>query len=152
PLRRRRWRVGLLHLAKESAETMSPEATVIDAVRVMSQRRVGAIALTEGRRCVGMFTERDLVWRVVNRERDPHKTLLRDVMTSPVFSVRDDTSVGEAAALMRQHTIRHLAVVDWNGEYQGTVALRYLLYAMMDDLEAKVGDLEGYLMADSPGG
>jgi CBS domain-containing protein len=144
--------VGLLHLAKESSETMSPEATVMDAVRLMSERRVGAVALTEGSRCVGMFTERDLVWRVVYRGKDAETTLLREVMTSPVLSVSDSTSVGEAAALMREHHIRHLAVVDPRGDFLGTVALRYLLYAMMDDLEAKVGDLEGYLMADAPGG
>jgi CBS domain-containing protein len=74
------------------------------------------------------------------------------VMTSPVVTVTDHTSIAHAADIMREHGFRHLAIVDRRGDLEGVVALRHLLYALMDELEAKVGDLEGYLMADGPGG
>ncbi len=143
--------MGLLQHG-EATPLMAPEASVIEAVRLMTDRNVGSIAVVEGRRCVGIFTERDLMRRVVFAGRRPETTALRDVMSRPVVSVADDMSVAKAAALMRQHHIRHLAVVDAGGELLGVVALRYLLYAMLDDLDAKANELEGYLMADAPGG
>jgi CBS domain-containing protein len=143
--------MGLLKLATETAE-VGPDALVLDAVRIMTERLVGALAVTEGRRCIGIFTERDLVRRVVNLQKDPATTRVRDVMTSPVVTVTDRTSIAQAAEIMRQQNFRHLAIVDVRGDFAGMLALRYLLYALMDELEAKVGDLEGYLMADGPGG
>jgi CBS domain-containing protein len=143
--------MGLLKLATETAE-VAPDALVIDAVRVMTEKRVGSLAVTEGKRCIGIFTERDLVRRVVFPGKDPVTTLVRDVMTSPVVSVSDRTSIAQAAETMREHKFRHLVIVAKNGDFEGVIALRYLLYALMDELEAKVGDLEGYLMADGPGG
>jgi CBS domain-containing protein len=75
-----------------------------------------------------------------------------DVMSSPVISVALDTSVADAATIMRSHHIRHLAVLDADGKVTGILALRYVLYDMLDDLERNVGDLFGFIMADSPGG
>jgi CBS domain-containing protein len=143
--------MGLLKLATETAE-IAPDVLVIDAVRLMFERRVGALAVTEGRRAVGIFTERDLLRRVIHAGKDPATTHVRDVMTSPVVSVSDHTSIAHAADIMRENNFRHLAIVDRRGQLEGIVALRYLLYALMDELEKKVGDLEGYLMADGPGG
>jgi CBS domain-containing protein len=143
--------MGLLALADQTPE-MPPETWVAEAVRLMAERNVGSVAITVGEKCVGMFTERDLMRRVVNLGRDIKRTALRDVMSQPVLSVTDGTSVAQAAELMRAHHIRHLAIVGPDGNLQGVVALRHLLYALMDELEAKVGDLEGYLMADAPGG
>jgi CBS domain-containing protein len=143
--------MGLLKLATETAE-VGPDTLVIDAVRTMTEKSVGSLAVMDGRRCVGIFTERDLVRRVVYKQMDPGATKVRDVMTSPVVTVTERTSIAHAAEVMREHRFRHLVIVDGRGEFVGMLALRYLLYALMDELEAKVGDLEGYLMADGPGG
>jgi CBS domain-containing protein len=129
-----------------------PETSALDAVHAMTARKVGAVAVTEGPRLVGVFTERDLMKRVVARGLDPATTPLAAVMTSPVRTVRDETSVAQAAALMRANHFRHLPIVDENGALLGMVALRFLLWDVMDDLAAKVDDLEGYLMEDSRGG
>jgi CBS domain-containing protein len=145
--------MGLLRLAR-AQETLeiSRGASVMDAVRKMTGARVGAIAVTDERRIVGIFTERDLMRRVVFEGRDPQHTVISEVMTSPVESVSDSTSVAEAANLMRTRHVRHLAVVDGDGHFLALVALRYLLYDLMSDLEVKVDSLEGYIMADGPGG
>src|SRR4051794_12240678 len=103
--------MGLLRLAQETPE-VSPTATVMDAVTIMTTQRVGALAVTNGRKIVGVFTERDLMRRVVGQHRDAKTTLLRDVMTSPVHTVRDAMSIAEAATLMRANSFRHLAIVD----------------------------------------
>lgn len=147
--------MGLLQLAQE-APAVLPDARVLDAVAMMAKRRVGAIVVTSpediGRKVVGVFTERDLMRRVVNERRDPATTPIGEVMTRPVHTVSDDTSVAEAAALMRQHHIRHLVIVDERGALLGIVAQRYLLYDLMGDLELKVNGLESFIMADGPGG
>jgi CBS domain-containing protein len=143
--------MGLLRLAQETPE-VSPAATVGEAVKVMTTRRVGAIAVTSGRKIVGVFTERDLMRRVVFEGRDPATTTVSDVMTSPVRTVPDSTTVAQAAALMREHHIRHLAIVDRQGDLLGMVAGRYLLYHLLDELEQKVDNLHSYIMVDGPGG
>ena len=143
--------MGLMRLAQETPE-VSPDVSVMDAVRVMTEAQVGAIAVTSGHKIVGIFTERDLMKRVVYEERNPSEVAIREVMTTPVETVTNATSVAEAAAIMRDRHIRHLAVVDENGYLLGLVAQRYLLHDLMSALELKVDNLEGYIMADGPGG
>jgi CBS domain-containing protein len=143
--------MGLMRLAQETPE-VSPDVSVKEAVRIMTEAQVGALAVISGRKIVGIFTERDLMKRVVHAERDPATTPIREVMSRPVETVPNSTSVAEAAAIMRERHIRHLAVVDQFGDLLGLVAQRYLLYDLMNDLELKVDSLEGYIMADGPGG
>lgn len=143
--------MGLLGLVQKTPQVRS-DMLVVDAVRVMVDARVGALAIVEGPKIVGVFTERDLMRRVVHEAKDPGSTRLSEVMTSQVQVVTDETSVTAAAALMRTHHIRHLAVVNGNGDYLGMLALRYLLYDLLEELEKKVGDLSSWLMADARGG
>jgi CBS domain-containing protein len=143
--------MGLLRLAQETPE-VSPATTVAEAVAIMTTRRVGAVAVTRGRKILGVFTERDLMRRVVFERRDPDTTIVRDVMTSPARTVPDSMSVEEAATLMRDAHIRHLAVVDRDGDLLGMVGLRYILYDLLGELEQKVDGLHMYLMVDGPGG
>jgi len=145
--------MGLLRLAEaQTTLEVSPDVSVMEAVRLMSTAKVGAIAITVERRIRGVFTERDLMRRVVSKERDPRETRIAEVMTSPVETVSDSTSVAEAAAIMHARHIRHLAIVDAKGHFLGLVAQRYLLYDLLSDLEVKVDSLEGFIMADGPGG
>ena len=73
-------------------------------------------------------------------------------MSSPALTIGVKTTVADAAAMMRKHHIRHLLVLDDNEKLVGILALRYLLYDLMDDMERNVGDLMGYIMTDGPGG
>jgi CBS domain-containing protein len=143
--------MGLLKVGRE-AHVIAPDATVAEAVRVMTEARIGAIAVTEGRDTKGIFSERDLMRRVVAHGKDPATTQVREVMSSPVATVTDDTTLADAVAIMRARHIRHLAIVDGNGNLAGMLALRYVLYELMDQMQRKIGDLHGYLMSDAKGG
>jgi CBS domain-containing protein len=143
--------MGLLRLTHRRPE-LTPDDRVIDAVQVMTSAGVGAAAVTVGRKIIGIFTERDVMRRVVAEGRDLHTTTIKEVMTRPVETVVDSTSVGEAAAIMRDRHIRHLAIINGSGDFVGLVAQRHILYDLMSELELKVDNLEGYLMADGPGG
>lgn len=144
--------MGLLRLAHERPE-ITPEVSVRETVQLMADAQIGAIAVRQGAAIVGLFTERDLLKRVVAEGLDPDSTPVRDVMTTDIITVFDSTPVSTAAAAMRTHRMRHLVIVDRAGNYLGLLAQRHLLYDLMIDLEAKVGDLTSYLMAsDAHGG
>ena len=93
--------------------TVQENKNILEVVKVMTKYRIGAVPVTNAAgRVIGIFTERDLMKRVVFAGRDPHATLVCDVMTSPVETVSDSTSVAEASEIMRARHIRHLPVVD----------------------------------------
>lgn len=88
------------------------EASVLDATRLMNERRIGSVVVCEGPTVKGIFTERDVLCRVVAEARDPAATRLREVMSSPVACCTPDTSMEECAGVMTEKRIRHLPVVE----------------------------------------
>ena len=102
---------------KSSAGVISipPDATGKDAVRLMHEHRIGALAVAEGQAIRGIFTERDVLWRVVAQGRDAATTLVGDVMTSEVIVVRPEREIDEIEAILMQHRIRHLPVAGEEG-------------------------------------
>ena len=143
--------VGLERLIQQRP-AVDPLTSVEEAVRLMTVNAVGAVPVTKGGKLLGIFTERDLMRRVVMSRKDPITTPVSAVMTSPVLTIESTATIEEAAAVMQSRHIRHLAVVDENGELQGLVALRYLLFEKLGGLERKVDDLEAFIMTDGPGG
>jgi CBS domain-containing protein len=144
--------MGQIRLGNKPPLTVAPDDTVAQAARAMSERNVGAATVVDGSGVAGVVTERDVMRKVVAAGADPANTRVRDIMSSPVVSVSLRTSVATAAELMRSQHIRHLVVVDDNQKLVGMLALRYLLYDLMDDMQRNVGDLIGYIMIDGPGG
>jgi len=87
------------------------EAKVVDAARLMNDRHIGALVVTRGEKVVGIFTERDILNRVVAPLRDPAATAVHEVMTSPVACCAPETVRAECRSVMRNRRIRHLPVV-----------------------------------------
>ena len=121
-------------------------ATVIEAARAMTAKKVGAVLVTTGSgRLAGIFTERDLMSRVVVARKDPERTTLRDVMTRDVFSVGVDAEVKSVRSELQQRHIRHLPVVV-EGRVVGILSLRDLLRADIDEMSIEVQALESYFL------
>lgn len=144
--------MGLIRLGNKPPLTVGLQDSVAQAARAMSERGVGAAAVVDGNKVIGIISERDVLQKIVAADRNPASTPVREIMTSPALSIRLKTTVADAAALMRKHHIRHLIVLDQHDALVGIVALRYLLYDLMDDMKRDVGDLIGYIMTDGPGG
>jgi len=144
--------MGLIRLGSKPPCTVSPNDTVTQAAITMTDRKVGAAAVVDGGAIAGVITERDVMGKVVAVGRDATTAYVRDIMSSPALCVQLRTSVEDAAEMMRKHHIRHLVVVDEKQRLVGMLALRYLLYEMMDDMDRNVGDLVGFIMNDGPGG
>lgn len=141
----------LLLLTHERPE-VTPDVSVRETARIMAESHIGAIAVRKGGAIVGVVSERDLVKLVVAEGRDPATTRVGEVMSVDIVKVLDSTSVESAAAAMRTHHVRHAVIVDRADNYLALLSERHLLYDVMTGLEAKVGDLTGYIMSDGPGG
>ncbi len=90
------------------------EATVMEAAKIMSDQRIGSLVVSRGEKVVGIFTERDVLNRVVARHLDPLKTFVKDVMTTPVACCQPTTKLAECRSVMTAKRIRHLPVVKEN--------------------------------------
>jgi CBS domain-containing protein len=144
--------MGRIRLGSKPPLTVAVDDSVLDAARAMTERQVGAATVLDGGKVVGVVSERDVMRKIVVAGLDAAKTPVRKIMTSPVISVHKKTTVNEAAELMRLHHIRHLVVLDDKEALVGMLALRYLLYDLMGDMQRNVGDLMSYIMTDGPGG
>lgn len=127
-------------LAEKGREVyaIGPRATVRQAVQRMNEHGVGALLVLDADRPVGIFTERDVLRRVVDAGRDPDSTLVEDVMSSPVVTVRPETTVREAMEMVTKLRHRHLPVVE-AGRVVGMVSigdlLRWVTYYQQREIE-----------------
>ena len=103
-----------------------PEMSVIDAAALMAKQNVGAVMVVEKESLVGIFTERDAVFRVIAKGCDVRTTLLREVMTVSPFTVEPDTAFGVALLVMHERGFRHVPVVS-EGKPVGIVSARNAL-------------------------
>ena len=132
--------------------TVSRTATVLDAIQAMTGAKVGSVAVVDGNILEGIFSERDVMLRVVAEGRDPKTTAVEEVMTSPVQTIQKRTTGEEALRFMVQNHIRHLPVVDEMGQVQAMVSMRSLLEEQVHDLHQQLDSLESYITADGIGG
>jgi len=135
-----------------SVLTVSRTTTVMEAVELMASAKVGSVVVVDDDRLVGIFSERDVMLRVVLEERDPKRTRVEEAMTARVHSVSMRTTGDEALKIMVQEHIRHLPVVDERGRPQGIVSMRSLLEEQVKDLHQQLDSLESYFTADGIGG
>jgi CBS domain-containing protein len=116
--------------------TVAPDKTVSQAARLMAGKDAGAVLVVEGDQLIGIFTERDVVFRVIALGLDPKETLLRDVMTANPKTLSSTQSYGHALVIMQENGFRHVPVVD-KGQAIGIISSRN---AMDPDLEEFVAD------------
>jgi CBS domain-containing protein len=124
-------------LRRRFVSSIAPGLTVAEAARRMTELNVGAILVLESGKLCGVFSERDLMRRVVVERLDPEKTLVENVMSTVLATADEDTTAEQAMELMAQHKCRHLPVMD-EGEVAGFLSMRDL---MMDEIERKTEEL-----------
>jgi len=147
--------MGLLKIAHVPPARVEAGQTVLEAVQVMAKEGVGAVAVIEkgeGTELCGVFTERDVMLRVVLQKLDPERTRVRDVMTSPVASIPEDMTAEDAFNRMVDHHMRHLAIVSSEGVLLGMLSIRNLLEHLVQDLKRELHSLDQYISNDGPGG
>lgn len=131
--------------SQQQIHTVPQEATVLEATRLMNEHLIGAVLVLEGGRMSGIFTERDVLRRVVAACRDPQKTSVGEVMTRQVICCRPDTSIDEARTLMKEQRIRRLPVVSPAGELAGLISIGDLNAFISETQEVTIHYMHEYL-------
>jgi CBS domain-containing protein len=125
--------------------SVRPGASVLDAAMLMNDHKIGALVVLEGGRLVGIFTERDVLRRVVGEGRNPAATRVADVMTAELICCGPDTTLEEARGVMKNRRIRHLPVLDGEGRLMGLVSIGDLNARMEHAQEQHIHLLNEYL-------
>ncbi|TAM80376.1 MAG: CBS domain-containing protein [Acidobacteria bacterium] len=147
--------MSLLKIAHVPPAKIEAGQSVLEAVRIMAREGVGAVSVIErGERAelCGVFTERDVMLRVVLQKLDPEHTKVRDVMTAPVATILEELSAEEAFNQMVDRHMRHLAIVSEDGDLLGMLSIRNLLEHLVEDLRRELNSLDQYISNDGPGG
>ncbi len=121
---------------------IAPETSVAEAIIIMMEHNIGALAVVDGDNVVaGMFSERDVLTKVALSGRDPAIIPVAEMMHTPVFLATSETTPGQALGVMIDGHVRHLPVVDDRNQFVGMLALRNLLQAHVDELGAVLDEL-----------
>jgi CBS domain-containing protein len=118
--------------------------TVLETVRAMVEHNIGAVPVIHNGELVGIFSERDLMRRVVAEGRDPRSTCVAEVMTEDPLTVSTSEDLGNCMALMRRHGFRHLPVCH-EGQLLGMVSLRDILLHDLDEKDDEVRMMRAYI-------
>jgi CBS domain-containing protein len=125
--------------------TIGPEASVREAACLMNDYKIGSLVVTDQGVVVGMFTERDVLRRVVGESRDPDHTTVGDVMTTEVVCCTPETTIEEARVAMKERCVRHLPLVDGQGCIQGLISIGDLNAYEANSQEQTIYLLQEYL-------
>ncbi len=128
--------------------TIDRKASVLDAAAVMNDRRIGALVVTDGNHVVGIFTERDILCRVVAARKNPSETLVGDTMTTPMACCQRQTPLAECRAIMTTKRIRHLPIVE-DGKLYGLISSGDILAHEVADQQTEIEYLHDYLYGRS---
>lgn len=128
-----------------AVSTIPASITVLEAIHLMNDQKIGALVVVDEGRMTGIFTERDVLRRVVGEERAPSKVLVADVMTTDVLCCTPRSPIDEVSRLMKDHRVRHLPVCDNDGALLGIVSIGDINAYHASDQEATVRFLNEYI-------
>ena len=134
----------LLQAKGREIHSIAPDARVFEALKLMADRNVGALVVTEGSRLAGIFSERDYARKVILLGKSSHDIAVREIMTAKVITVRPAQTVAECLEQMTAKRIRHLPVVE--GErLLGVLSIGDLVKEVIAEQEATIKQLESYI-------
>lgn len=124
--------------------SIAPDASVLDAIRMMAEKSIGALVVIEGNKLAGIVTERDYARKVILQGRGSDTTKVSEIMTAKVFTTTAEETVKKCMNLMTDRKIRHLPVLD-GGNVIGIISIGDLVKAVIADQNEKIGHLEHYI-------
>lgn len=139
----------LLARKGSAAFTVTPAQTVLDAAALMNDKGIGGLLVVKEGQLVGVFTERDVLRRVVAARLDPATTTVDSVMTRDVITCSPETQLDECRAVMTERRVRHLPVVG-GGEIKGIVTIGDLLAMEVAEHRETIGHLQNYVFDVRP--
>lgn len=130
--------------------SISPQATVFDAIQLMADRNIGSLLVMSGEKLVGIISERDYTRKIALKGKQSKQTPVSEIMLAPVISVSENASVEECMQLMTEHRIRHLPVMD-DEEILGVISIGDLVNWMICTQREVLNSMEDYISGKYPG-
>ena len=134
----------LLEAKAPEVFAIGPDAPVIDAIRLMAEKRIGAVLVIEGGRLAGILSERDYARKIVLQGRPSADTPVRTIMTAEVVTVGIDDTADRCMQIVTERRIRHLPVVH-HGQVLGVVSIGDLVKAVIEDQQLELDQLQRYI-------
>jgi CBS domain-containing protein len=135
----------ILVVKGNQVHTIEPTATALEAIRKMNQQKIGALLIMREGQVAGIFTERDVLRRVVGQERQPGEMTVAEVMTTDVICVEPEADLDEVAKIMQEKKVRHLPVCDSDRQLQGMISIGDLNAYHASHQEATIHYLHEYI-------
>jgi CBS domain-containing protein len=134
----------ILHVKGSQVYTISPDATVYEALSRMAENNVGAMLVFEGSDMVGLISERDYSRKTILKGRFSKETAVKEIMTTELITVSPDVDIEKCMELFTDKHIRHLPVVE-NGKVVGIVSIGDVVKSIIDYKEDIIEELESYI-------
>ena len=134
----------ILNLKGHQVYSISPDATVFEAIQLMADKNIGALLVTSEEKLLGVISERDYTRKVALKGRSSRETKVREIISSPVVSATPDHSVEECMRLMTSHRVRHLPVL-YEDKLVGIVSIGDLVKSKIAETEAEAEELKAYI-------
>ena len=131
----------------QTVYTITPTASVFDAVKLMAEKSIGALVVMAEEQVVGIITERDYARKIILMARSSKDTPVRDIMTSTVMYVRPDQASEECMVLMTENRLRHLPVME-DGKLIGLVSIGVLVKDIISEQKFMIQQLEHYITGE----
>jgi len=134
----------ILHHKGAKVWTVSPGATVFEAIQLLAQKNIGALPVVEGDKVIGIFSERDYTRKVALAGKTSQKTLVREIISTEVTSATPQHTVEDCMRLMTDKRIRHLPILE-NGKLAGLISIGDLVNWIISAQNATIDQMESYL-------
>lgn len=125
--------------------TISPEATVYEALKIMADKDIGALIVVQNDQVVGIISERDYARKVMLRAKSSLDTPVKDIMSTEIYYVEPEVSAEECMALMTEKRIRHLPVME-NGKLIGVISIGDAVKSIISTQKVTIEHLQNYIM------
>jgi len=135
---------SLLHHKTSALWNIAPEATVFDAIKLMSEKNIGALLVLSGGKLAGIFTERDYTRKIALHGKNSKQTQVWEIMPKDVVTVTSEDTVEHCMKLMTENRVRHLPVVD-GGKVTGIISIGDLVNWIISTQNAAIEQLEQYI-------
>jgi CBS domain-containing protein len=134
----------ILKSKKPGVVSITPDAIVYHALEVMVENNISALAVTEGEKLAGIFTERDYARKVILKGKSSKKTVIREIMSPHPFTISPDTAIDECMRLMTDKRIRHLPVME-KERLVGMISIGDVVKFIIDEQKYTIENLEHYI-------
>jgi CBS domain-containing protein len=134
----------ILHYKGADVWTISPQATVFEAIQLLAKKNIGALPVVEGGRLIGIFSERDYTRKVALEGKTSQATRVREIISTNVATISPDDTVEDAMRLMTEKKVRHLPVME-DGHLIGFVSIGDMVNCIISAQSAAIDQLEAYV-------